>query len=660
MTATVPPVPVPETAAPGAVTPTTRGDVLVRVRSAARGPWTTSLLAGTLIALALVAEHLADRPDLGAPPMLLAAAVAGLPIARRALSSLRTGSVGIELLVTVAAGGAIVIGERWEAAAVTFLFAVGHALEAMTLGRTRRALGELLDLAPSTATVLRDGIQVVVLAGEVLTGETVVIKSGDRVPVDGRVLDGGAAVDEASITGESIPVEKSAGAQVFAGTISQGGFLVVRATGVGQDTTLARVIHRVEQAQEEKAPAQRLIERFARWYTPGIIVGAVVAGVVTGDVELALTLLVIGCPGALVISTPVSIVAGIGQAARRGILVKGGEHLETAARITAVAFDKTGTLTRGRPVLTDVIPAPGTTRDDLLHWAATAEAGSEHPLARPVLVAAERAGLTPPALPDAVLPHPGRGIEARTGTHRVLVGSLRMIEDARLTLDPATRETVRALAAAGRTPLVVALDEGVLGVLGVADELRPEARAAVDALRAGGATLVMLTGDDARVARAVAATVGIQDVRAGLLPEDKLDAVRALQAQGHVVAMVGDGVNDAPALAAADVGIAMGAAGSGVAVETADVALLAADLLRVPEAVALARATVRTVRQNVAVSLVTVTVLIAGVLLGGVTMALGMFVHQASVLVVIANGMRLLRTRRATVDVEGAATPSAR
>jgi Cd2+/Zn2+-exporting ATPase len=607
-----------------------------------RNQWTVPAASGALIVAALAGAWLLDATEASRALMVVAAIVGGSRIALRAVRALRAATIGIELLVAVAAAGAVVIGEYWEAAAVTFLFAVGGALEASTLGRTRRALRELLDLAPTVAVVLRGGQQVLVPPDEVGVGETVLIKNGAKVPVDGEVIDGRGAVDESSITGESIPAEKGTGSRVFAGTVSHGGFLSVRATGIGADTTLARVIHRVEQAQEERARAQRFIERFARWYTPGIMVLSVVAGVLSRDVELALTLLVISCPGALVISMPVAIVAGIGRAARSGILIKGGEHLETAAAITAVALDKTGTVTEGRPRLTDLVPTAGVSERELLAWAAAAESGSEHPLAAPVLATAREAGLISSTLPDRVVPHPGKGIEAYVGSRRVVVGTAKLLGE--LGIDPggAPDGVAARLANHGRTPMLVALDENVLGVIAVADQVRPEASVAVAALRrAGVARVVMLTGDDARVAHAMADAAGITEIRSGLLPEAKLEAVRSLQAEGYVVAMVGDGVNDAPALAAANVGVAMGAAGSAVAIETADMALMGDNLLRLPEAIALSRRTVRNVRQNVVIALATVTLLLAGVLLGGVTMAVGMLVHQVSVLAVIGNALRL-------------------
>ncbi|WGT46389.1 heavy metal translocating P-type ATPase [Tessaracoccus lacteus] len=614
--------------------------------------WAIPGVSGLLIVVSILAERLFDQQLIVNALMVAAAAVAGTPIVIKATRALLTRAIGIDLLVSVAAIGAIIIGEYWEAAAVTFLFAVGHALEAATLNKTRSALAELVAVAPDAAVVLRDGHQVEVPANEVAMGEIVLVKNGAKVPVDGEVVAGTGSIDEASITGESIPVEKYKADHVFAGTVSRSGFLQVLATGVGADTTLARIIHRVEEAQDAKARTAQFMDRFSAWYTPAIMVGALAVGLTTSDVVLALTLLVIGCPGALVISIPVSIVAGIGRAARDGILIKGGEFLETSAKIDTVAVDKTGTLTEGRPQLTDVIVLnPALDRTGVLRWAALAEAGSEHPLARPILDAAADAGVAPVGLADQTEPVPGKGIAATTGQHRVLIGNAALLEHYHL---PDTLQATRVaeeLAAAGQTPMIVAIDDTVAGVIAVADALRTDAAAMVDRLHHSGVrTVVMLTGDAPQVAHAVATATGIDEVHAGLLPEDKLDAVAALQRRGHTVAMVGDGVNDAPALATANIGVAMGAAGSAVAVETADIALMGDDLLKLPEAISLAKRTVNNMRQNITIAMITVTLLLVGVLFGGVTMAIGMLVHEASVLIVIINAMRLLRRRAPTTQ----------
>lgn len=622
-----------------------------KVHSWLQSHWGVPTISGVLILASLAASKVfAADPLWGTILMVAAAIVAGAPIVVKAVRALTAKVIGIDLLVSIAAIGAIIIGEYWEAAAVTFLFAIGHALESATLNKTRSALSELVAVAPDTAIVLRDGQQVEISAAEVVKGETVLVKNGAKVPVDGVISGGTGALDEASITGESIPVEKSTGDKVCAGTISTGGFLQVTATGVGADTTLARIIHRVEEAQDAKAKTQKFMDRFSKWYTPAIIVLAIVFGLITRDVVLGLTLLVIACPGALVISIPVSIVAGIGRGAKDGILIKGGEYLETSAKIDAVALDKTGTLTEGRPVLTDVVALhPEIPADEVLRIAARAEAGSEHPLARPILEAAAEKGLPVLGLPQHTEPVPGKGIVASLDGHRIAVGNMALIEAEQQGEfdDAGASAIVEKLATAGRTPMVVACDGRVIGVIAVADKIRPDAAEMIRRLHESGVKkVVMLTGDIEPVAKAAAAQVGVDEVRAGLLPEDKLEAVKELREQGYTVAMVGDGVNDAPALATADIGVAMGAAGTGVAIETADIALMKDNLLKLPEAISLAKRTVRNMRQNIVIALATVAFLMAGVLAGGVTMAIGMLVHEASVLVVIINAMRLLQRAR--------------
>lgn len=626
-----------------------------------------TLTSGGLIIVALIAGELLAQMAQRHALMITAAVIAGSDIAWRAWHALRNRHISIELLVTIATVGALVIGEYWEAAAVTFLFMLGAYLEARTMSQTRRALQSLLDLAPISAVVVRDGQQIEVLPHEVKTGEIVLVKPGAKIPVDGEVVSGRGVVDESAITGESIPLEKITGDRVFAGTINQDGLLKVEAQGVGADTTLARIIRRVEEAQEEKAPTQRFIERFARWYTPAIIALSTLSLLLTGDVELALTLLVIGCPGALVISTPVSVVAGIGQAAKKGILIKGGEYLENAGKISAVALDKTGTITQGKPRLTDIIvlesvPVMAGSADmlsdldtaplnsgewsrpqqEILRWAAIAEAGSGHPLARPILTEATALFKVPDAADFEN--HTGRGIQATYQGHTIQVGSPDFMRVVGVRSHPDTQFQLEQLSTAGKTAVVVALNGLEIGILGIADRPRQAVSDMLSRLKAIGIErVVMLTGDDHRTAQAIAREVGIDDVHAELLPEHKLESIRQLQQEGHVVAMLGDGINDAPALAAADIGMAMGAAGTDVAIETADIALMADDLLKVPEAIGLSKATLRNIRQNVIIALLTVGTLLAGVLLGQVHMAGGMFIHELSVLVVVLNGMRLLR-----------------
>lgn len=637
-------------------------------RPAERRRWITTI-SGLLIVGGLLAGQAPAGAAIREGLFLLATLIAGGEIAARAWGDLRLRVISIEMLVTIAAIGALIIGEVWEAAAVTFLFALGGYLEARTLGSTRKAIEALLETAPATAVVVREGEEVIVPAEEVIPGETVIVRPGGKVPVDGEVIQGYGAIDESAITGESAPAEKEPGAAVFAGTLNQGGLLQIRATGVGADTTLARIIMRVEEAQEARAPAQRFIERFARWYTPAILVLSLAAYLLSGDAHLALTLLVIGCPGALVISIPVSLVAGIGRAARDGILIKGGEHLERAARVSTIAFDKTGTLTLGKPRLIEVTPltpiataadsgssgaracrypelgGAATCADDpqaLLRLAGIAENGSEHPLARTVV--AEALALGPLPRPERMEAVVGRGIRAEHAGSRIDVGSMRAMSEWGIEVPDAAAERVTAITSAGGTPLLVAQDGVLLGVLGMADAPRADAQIAVRQLHEMGISrTVMLTGDGPATARAVADRVGIDEWQAGLLPDEKLQAVQRLQAEGEIVAMVGDGINDAPALARADVGVAMGAAGTDVAIETADIALIADDLTRLPRAIEIARRTSANMRQNVVIAVLTVAGLLAGVLTGDIHMAGGMLIHELSVLAVIANGMRLLR-----------------
>jgi Cd2+/Zn2+-exporting ATPase len=624
-----------------------------------------AILTGALVLAGLAAEHLLGQTTLANVIFAAGALLAGSDIGLRAWRSLLNRYISIELLVATATAGALVIGEYWEAAAVTFLFILGAYLEARTIGRTRQVLGELLDLAPITATVLRSNLQVEVPPHQVQIGEVVLVKPGAKVPVDGEVIEGHSAVDESAITGEPLPKEKTTGSQVYAGTINQAGLLKLQATGVGADTTLARIIRRVEEAQEEKAPTQRFIEKFARWYTPFIIALSAVVLLFTRDIELSLTILVIGCPGALVISTPVSVVAGIGRAAKSGILIKGGEYLENSGKISAIALDKTGTLTQGKPRLTDVIalqlipslqpmlvagnavaPLPRgeinrwePAQLDVVRWAAIAEAGSEHPLASAILAEVS----SPVSYADEFETSIGKGVRATYQGRTILVGTREFLESLGVGIPQDLENQMSNLRTEGKTILLVALDSYLIGILGVSDPLRKTAPAMIQKLKdLGLKRVVMLTGDEQKTAQAVAGEAGISEFHARLMPEDKLNFIRQIQSEGHVIAMAGDGINDSPALAAADIGIAMGVGGTDVAIETADIALISDDLMKIPEAIQISKATLKNIRQNVAVALVTVAVLLLGVLVGRIHMAGGMLIHEASVLVVILNGIRLL------------------
>ena len=620
-----------------------------------RGTWGVVAASGLLIIASWLVGRLTSAETVADGLMIAAAVVAGYRIAVSAVQALRVRMISIDLLVVVAAVGAMFIDNYWESAAVTFLFALGKALERATLNRTRRALSDLVDSAPETATVLRDGEPETVEVWELEPGDIVVVRNGEQVPVDGRVISGNGGVDEATITGESVPAEKSEGTEVFAGTWLRSGVLRVEAIGIGADTTLARIVHRVEDAQDDKARTQTFMERFSRWYTPAVMLAALIVGllpwplVATMDnIELALTLLVIGCPGALVISIPVSIVAGIGRSAKDGVLIKGGEYLESSARVDAVVVDKTGTLTNGRPVLTDVdILDDDYSREQVLLLAARAETASEHPLAEAIISGARGAGLEVD-LVEAAAPVAGKGIRAEVDGRVVSVGSADLLDHR------PDNARILELNEQGRTAMFVGVDGRAVGIVAVADTIRDDAPAAIRALHDAGIRVVMATGDAERVARNVGTELGVDEIRAELMPEDKVEIVRELQSRGHTVAMVGDGVNDTPALALADIGVAMGAAGSPAAIETADIALMADRLPRLPYALGLAKRTVRTMRVNIAIALVTVAALLAGLFLGGVTMSVGMLVHEVSVLAVIAIAMLLLRP---TLAKGGAGTP---
>ncbi|WP_435119942.1 heavy metal translocating P-type ATPase [Halolamina sp. C58] len=593
--------------------------------------------------------------------LVLATIVGGYDIAKTAYHEVTNRTFGIKTLVTLAAIGAIIIGEYWEAAAVVFLFSLGSYLEGRTMRKTRTALQELLEMTPDTAAVRRDGELHEVPAREVEEGEVVVVKPGGKIPVDGDVVDGESAVNQAPVTGESAPVHKDDGDEVYAGTVNQEGALEIRTTGAGSDTTLERIIRRVEEAQEAQSPTESLIDRFANYYTPAVIALAIGAYAITQNAILSLTLLVIGCPGALVIGPPVSIVSAIGNAARSGVLMKGGEHLERAGKIDLVAVDKTGTLTKGETTVAD-IEGFGVADEEVLSLAATAEKKSEHHLADAIVDAARErptaatdggatvanaddtdAGRQPIPDPDDFDVVAGKGVVAHANGHEIVVGNRALMDDRDIDVPSRIAEYIHEREGCGETVVHVVRDGNIIGAIALRDELRESALGVVAALQDAGIETVMLTGDNERTAAAVAEEVGIDDYRAELLPEDKQSVIEAYQTDGHVVAMVGDGINDAPSLATADVGIAMGAAGTDTAIETADMALMADDLDRIPYAVKLSKATRWNVLENVGAAVLTVTVLLAGVLTSYVTLAAGMLVHEASVLAVILNGMRLLR-----------------
>jgi Cd2+/Zn2+-exporting ATPase len=598
--------------------------------------------------MALQLAHMDRRFVIAA--YLVAIASGGVYSVRRALHAARSLALDINVLMLAAVAGAMALGEWSEGACVVFLFAVAQLLEARAMERARGAIRALMDLTPAEA-FLKDGDHVCrVSVDRLRVGDTVVVKPGEKIPLDGTVAAGASHVNQAPVTGESLPVEKAPGSEVFAGTINGRGALDVRVTRLRGDSTLARIIKLVERAQSQRAPSQAFVERFARVYTPAVLALAVLVGilppVVAGAgwsawIYRALVLLVISCPCALVISTPVSVVSALAAAARKGVLIKGGAHLERLADVKCVAFDKTGTLTKGDLRVVDVTPVDGLPPDRVLQIAASLETRSEHPIGDAIVSFARERQLTLSPI-DGFRALPGLGAEAQIEGTPVVLGSHRLFEE-RGMCSTDVHAGLDTLPHDGRTTVIVATERPI-GIIGVADYPRESARDTVQMLRDQGiAHVALLTGDHETAARALAASVGVDEVRASLMPADKVDAVQALRARFGTLAMVGDGVNDAPALAAADVGIAMGVAGSGAALETADIALMADELLKIPYALRLSRATVRNIRANIAFSIGLKSAFLVMAVMGLAKLWMAVVADMGASLIVIANALRLLR-----------------
>ena len=569
---------------------------------------------------------------------LLAGAYTFVPTTIRRL--LR-GQIGVGTLMTIAAIGAVILGEVGEAAMLAFLFSISEGLEEYSLVRTRRGLRSLLTLVPDEATVLRDGQESVVVPGELKVGDLMLVKPGERLATDGIIAVGRTALDVSAITGESMPIEAGPGDEVFAGSINGTGALTVTVTTTAEDNSLARIVHIVEAEQSRKGASQRLADRIARPLVPGVMIAAALIaliGSLAGDptlwIERALVVLVAASPCALAISVPVTVIAAIGAASRMGVLVKGGAALETLGVIRSVALDKTGTLTRNRPVVIEVAPTPGTCPEQVLDIASALEARSEHPLARAIIAATTEVR---PA--DDVQAVPGEGLTGVRDGSALRLGRPGWIETADLA------PTIARMQHAGATAVLVEVDGNVIGAIAVRDELRPEAVEAITALRRDGYDVAMLTGDNLATATALATEAGIDVVHAELRPEDKAAVIRQLNAVQRT-AMVGDGVNDAPALATADLGIAMGAMGTDVAIETADVALMGEDLRHLPQAFAHARRARRIMLQNVGLSIAMISILMPLALFGVLGLAAVVLVHELAEVAVIANGVRAGKARR--------------
>lgn len=620
--------------------------------------WTLLLvaLAGLFLLIGWIGETFANLPAAVALIFYLLAYVAGgYDITTHALPSLLKGKFDTDVLMLAAAAGAAILGEWAEGAFLLFLFALGHAGEHYALDRARNAVNALGALMPKTARVKRGEQIVEAPVATLRVDDVVVVRPGDRLPVDGEIVNGAGAIDQSSITGESVPVEKAAGDEVFAGTINQSAALEVKVTRLAKDNTLSRVMQMVAEAQSQQSPTQQLTEQFTRWFVPavlGVVLLVILVPPLVGwlpwrdSFYRAMLLLVAASPCALAIGTPAAVLAGIAQAARNGVLIKGGVHLENLGRLQVMAFDKTGTLTEGKFALAEIIPFNGQQAEAVLRVAAAVEQQSNHPLAQAVVQAAQARQL---ALPMAVgLENiAGRGVRSSVDGQAVLIGSLKFFsENEGKQLDPAVVQTVTQLTDDGLTTMVVSINGEVSGVLGLADGPRSGVSQTMkQLLNLGIKHLVMLTGDNETVARRIAQGIGMTDVRAELLPEHKLAAIKELQSQYGAIAMTGDGVNDAPALATATVGIAMGVAGTAVALETADVALMGDDLSKLPFAVGLSRASRSIIQQNLAISLGVIGLLIVTSVVGWVQLSGAVVLHEGSTIIVVLNALRLLRYR---------------
>jgi Cd2+/Zn2+-exporting ATPase len=611
-------------------------------------------VSGVLILLAVFCGFWGGFTEF-TPAIYTAAVVVGCywPARNGLLMLVRGRQLDINFLMLVAAIGAVMIGQFEEAAAVVFLFSLGNALQVYTLGKTRHSIQTLMELSPNKALVRRDGKEVVLDVEEIQRGEIVIVRPGERLPMDGLVVDGFSAVNQAPLTGESMPVTKQPGDEVFAGTINGQGSLEISVTRLARDNTIARIIQMVEDAQAQRAPSQQFVDRFARYYTPIVIIGALLVAVIPALLfnqpfskwlYQALAMLLVACPCALVISTPVSIVSAIGNAARHGVLIKGGAYLEEMGNISVMAFDKTGTLTYGKPRVTDVIPIGKISRKRLLSLAAGIESRSEHLLGEAILSAAREQDVPVPAVTcfQAVT---GMGAKGEISGRLYLIGSKRFFAEMGIALGDAAR-VMESLQKDGKTAVALGTEEEILGVIAVADVLRNNSRSTLRRLKKEGISrVVMLTGDSRTTARVVAEKVGVDDYRAELMPEDKVRVVQDLLKKYQKVAMVGDGVNDAPAMAVSTVGIAMGVAGTDTALETADIALMADDLSKLPYAIKLSRKTVGIIKQNIFLALAIKLAILSLVIPGLLTLWLAVVADMGSSLLVTLNGMRLIRVK---------------
>lgn len=574
---------------------------------------------------------------------LISLLIPGIPITKAGLYSLKGRVITIDLLVIMAAIGAILIGTYWEATAVVFLTAVGELLQDISVERTRKELSKLLEGAPKTAFVKRKGKIIEIEIDDLRVGDIAIIKPGEKIPGDGVVFKGISSVNQAPITGESVPVSRKKGDEVFGGTVNEDGYLEVKIKKMGDDTTISRIIKLIQEAQEEKAPAQRFIERFAEIFVPVVILIAIGAYVFTGDIKNSLVLLVVACPCALVISTPVAVVSGLGNAAKKGILIKGGVALEQMGKIKTVIFDKTGTLTRGEHGIEEIQVIEGSEKM-VLEMAAFAEQKSEHPISKAIMSDARKRGILLKE-PEDFKVFKGKGILALSDDHEVLVGNRSLMEERSIQIDPLVMKRFDEMERKALTVFFVARNGKIEGLIGTSDTIRPEARDLVKALKKMRIRTVMLSGDNSTTVNVIGEKLGVDEVHGNLLPEDKVSHIKRLK-KGSKVAMVGDGINDAPALATADIGIAMGGSGSDLTIETSDITLLSDDLLKIADTIRLSRNTMSVIKQNTGFALLVVLGLILSASVGWIGLAVGVIGHESSAMIVVLNSMRLMDFRR--------------
>lgn len=602
-----------------------------------------TLISAILIALAFFGRFSLDSMAIFNWSLIIASILGVAPIAIQAYQALKVKVVSIDVLVTIAVIGAVLIQNYEESAIVTFLFLFGSYLEQRTLNKTRSAIKELTELAPESALKqVENGEFEEVDVDDVDEGDILLVKTGAKVPVDGTVLTGEGHINEASITGESLPVSKKVDSEVFAGSILENGTIQIRADRVGEDTTFGRIIELVEEAQDSKSEAERFIDRFSKYYTPAVLVLGFIVWFFSKDIELAITILVLGCPGALVIGVPVSNVAGIGNGARNGVLLKGSEVINDFSRVDTIVFDKTGTLTVGNPEVAEK-EFYGNNTEEVLGYLASVERESDHPLAKAVLQ--DIGEITFSTVEDTEVVK-GGGIVAKIGVHRIAVGNVALMEKENVKLSEKAKKDVERFEKNGNSLVLTAVDGELNVLMGIRDQIRPGVKKDLQKLKKLGVkNLVVLSGDNQGTVDLVARELGLTEAHGHMLPEGKSAYIEKMQAEGGIIAFVGDGVNDSPSLALADIGIAMGS-GTDVAIETSDVVLMNSDFSRLPHALGLTKSTSRNMKQNITIAVGVVLILLASLLFGEwMNMSIGMLVHEASILVVILNGMRLLRYR---------------